>query len=660
MSRVLIALVLAAAAIGGPLSAETRQPWSMAELSDVSTLVVRGHVTAVSSQWDLAVNGIYTYATVNVAETWKGPLAHRQIVVKMLGGAVDGLSLQVTGQASLAVGDEALLWLEVRPRDRTLYPAGFRQGVWKLTGVGAAPLAERIGADGQAREESSIDTLRAIAQASRPTGASYVALPAEFGVDPQPFTFLPSDGPPGRWHEADFATLVSVDYEPPPSGLGGGIAELDAAIALWNGSGMNFQIQRGLSRNARCLATFEGNGRISVAFNDPCGEISDSGSIVGLAGAYMTPVLRVASGITFQKIIQGTVVLNNSAGAFTFLTKRGCFQDALTHNIGHTLGLGHSTDSSAIMWADPQPACASTSAGLANDDLSGIRTIYPAGGSGSLPGPPTMLAATVNGTTVSLTWKAPTTGGAVTSYLIEAGSATGSTNLAVVPTGNTLTSIAFSGVAPGVYYVRIRAQNAVGNSAPSNEIVLTSGTPPGAPSNLTASATTTTITLSWSPPVTGDPVSSYVIEAGSAPGLANLAIVSTNSTQTSAGFAGVPLGTYYVRVRARNVAGTSAPSNEVQVASTCPVPLPPSNLAFSKTGGQVTFTWTAPATGSAPERYLLVVGSAPGLENLVVADVGLVTAVSATGPAGTYYVRLKSRNACGVGAPSNEVTVLLP
>lgn len=106
------------------------------------------------------------------------------------------------------------------------------------------------------------------------------------------------------------------------------------------------------------------------------------------------------------------------------------------------------------------------------------------------PGAPANLIAASVGSTVTLTWNAPATGGAVSTYGIEAGSSPGDANLANFTIGSTATSFSASGVGAGAYFVRVRASNGGGTSPPSNEVILTvtdGCTQPTAPGNLTAS-----------------------------------------------------------------------------------------------------------------------------------------------------------------------------
>ncbi|MEZ5293172.1 MAG: fibronectin type III domain-containing protein [Vicinamibacterales bacterium] len=86
---------------------------------------------------------------------------------------------------------------------------------------------------------------------------------------------------------------------------------------------------------------------------------------------------------------------------------------------------------------------------------------------------------------------------------------------------------------------------------------------PGPPLNLSASASSGTVTISWAPPSSGGDADSYVLEAGSAPGLANLAVVPVTATSFSA--AGVPHGSFYLRVRGVNATGTGPASAEVHL-----------------------------------------------------------------------------------------------
>ncbi|MDH4066070.1 MAG: fibronectin type III domain-containing protein, partial [Acidobacteriota bacterium] len=169
------------------------------------------------------------------------------------------------------------------------------------------------------------------------------------------------------------------------------------------------------------------------------------------------------------------------------------------------------------------------------------------------------------GTVATLSWSPPSSVVAApdlpTSYIIEAGRASGAIDVASFNVGN-VTSYA-TDVLPGTYFVRVRGANAFGVSDPSNEIVLQGPGAPGRPLSLSASGTGSAVNLRWNAPTSGGSPTGYTIEAGSAPGLSDLAVLTTGNQTTLATTA--PPGTYYVRVRAVNARGASDPSNEIVV-----------------------------------------------------------------------------------------------
>lgn len=198
-----------------------------------------------------------------------------------------------------------------------------------------------------------------------------------------------------------------------------------------------------------------------------------------------------------------------------------------------------------------------TSLTATRDDAAAIITA-------DAPTAPANLAFTVSGSTVIFTWSAPSPGNA-TSYVLEAGTASGQSNIVSFNTGSTATTLTVTAVPNGTFFVRVRARNADGASSASNEVIILIGqgpcSPPSAPTGLTSSSGGSTVALSWTA-VAG--ATAYIIEAGSAPGAANLASFDTGSAATSFS-AAAPSGTYYIRVRARTTCGTSGTSNEVIV-----------------------------------------------------------------------------------------------
>lgn len=192
------------------------------------------------------------------------------------------------------------------------------------------------------------------------------------------------------------------------------------------------------------------------------------------------------------------------------------------------------------------------------------------GGSSNFPSAPTNLAAFVTGSSVTLTWNAPTTGLPLTHYVLELGSSPGGTQFSPITLSASSTSITFTGAPNGTFYARLRAANAQGTSAVSNEVVIivcTSGcvAPPGPPTDLTAQVNGSNVLFSWRRPTVGATPTGYILEAGTAPGLSNLGQFATNSTNEFTLISGVPPGTYYVRVKATSGTTTGSASNEIAV-----------------------------------------------------------------------------------------------
>jgi hypothetical protein len=185
-----------------------------------------------------------------------------------------------------------------------------------------------------------------------------------------------------------------------------------------------------------------------------------------------------------------------------------------------------------------------------------------------------------------------------------------------------------------------------------------------APADLRATVTGPTVRLDWTP--VPETVISHRVEAGSGPGLADLAVLHTGNAAPSLIAGGVPNGTYYVRVRGIGPDGVPGPpSAEVIVRvgdrGCSAAPLAPTAFRATVAGNQVNLAWAAPAAADSPTSYSVEAGSAPTLSNIVTFDTGsAATSLAATAPNGVYYARVRGRNACGTGAASNEFIVTVP
>lgn len=132
--RVLIALAFG---LGLPLQAAASggTPMTMGEVLSEAKAVVRGVVVDQFSQWEEYDGNkvIFTYSTLRVENAFFGKLPPMQnVVVRSVGGTVDGYRQVLVDEASFELGEEAVVFLGLEEGWLHLSVIGFHQGKYTV------------------------------------------------------------------------------------------------------------------------------------------------------------------------------------------------------------------------------------------------------------------------------------------------------------------------------------------------------------------------------------------------------------------------------------------------------------------------------------------------------------------------------------------------
>ena len=273
------------------------------------------------------------------------------------------------------------------------------------------------------------------------------------------------------------------------------------------------------------------------------------------------------------------------------------------------------------------------------------------------PNPVSSAATSITQTSFNANWAASI--GATGYYLDVSTSSlfssfvTGYNNIDV---GNvTIKAVNTNLTAGTTYYYRVRAYNGSGTSSNSGTSVITLPAVPVA--TAATSITQGSFTINWAAS-TG--ANSYYFDLSTSSTFDTFVLENVSWGSTSYSTAASPGITYYYRVRAVNVSGTTANSNIISVITVPPAPVAIAATSITQTSFNANWSATTGATG----YYLDVSLSSTftsyvtGYNNLSLGNV-TTKAVNTNLTAGTtYYYRVRANNGSGTSGSSNTISLI--
>jgi hypothetical protein len=691
---VLAALLLSVSAL--PASASTVLYRTDAELIQLSERVV--HARALRQRTERPVPGgpIYTVTTLAVLEDLTG-VPGDIVEVWELGGVHGGEGMFVGGGVEYRIGADVLVCLERGRRGLRSVAMGFSKFDVAATagrdGLLSRNLAsvEVVGGVPQTRERSLAE-FRALVTQVRGAQAIVNVSAAAMRPDDQPrFTTLSSSNP--RWFEADSGTPVvwyqNLAFGSSPLTSGDVVAEIQTALAAWtNPPTASIILQySGTTTQTNPSGPWSGipsNAGV-ISWEDPEGDIS--GSTLAVGGGFFFSNAGTINGVTYGRFTRGYVHFREAAELSSGFRQAPNFTRVLEHEIGHTIGFGHtsvgstttssgSTVNPNIMFASCCNASTPIPPAIGPDDLDGLNTLYP---SGSTPPPactfsisPASATAVAAGgaASVAVTASASTcawtatvstatfatitagssgTGSGTVSYSVSANTSTSSRSGTLSVAGQTFT-ITQTGVPANCTYAISPASATVSGAASSVSVSVVSGT--GCP---------------WSVVNNSSFLSVAAGSTGSGNGTVTLAVAHNTTTAARSGTATIGGQTFTVTqgtLPSMTIDRAALNFGAVHTGTSLSSQTPAQSVRLTQTGTQNAVTWTAvsnvpwltvtPASGTGAASLSVAIQFASSLAlppaTTTLTNIGAVT-ITYTGSATTTSTIAATLRLPGTSAP---------
>lgn len=375
-------------------------PMRTRDLVRASLAAVRGQVTAIAAATEPDTGGVSTYVTIAVDEVLFGPLAPGDVVLRERGGRVAGRQEWAFGNPTYRVGERVLVFLSANA-DGTLRTTAMAMGKFSLRDdFGGARARRDLGRDvlvlspaGGRRHIDKDDVplaalrtaIRTAAPSASPPAVGLRVHPDMTAVYLEPRSSFILLQPASRWFEPDDGLPIGYGIDTTGDATLGALISrtaVQAGFAAWSSAARSPLTLYDAGDDEP--APFSGCPDASrVVFNDPFGELDDPRNcrgVLAIGGFCNSEDTRVLGETKYKRIVSGKVTFNDGWGDCPIWTPCNLSEIA-THELGHTLGFGHSADTTATMaaMAHFDGRCAT----LEPDDVAAIESVYP------IPPPPT-------------------------------------------------------------------------------------------------------------------------------------------------------------------------------------------------------------------------------------------------------------------------------
>ncbi|HEX7138758.1 MAG TPA: hypothetical protein VF219_12955 [Vicinamibacterales bacterium] len=691
MNRKLVLIALATAMVAAPMFAASYVvPPDDVFIDKSDTIVIARAITSYSvAESD---GNIVTVTEFALGQTVKG-FAQPTIQLRIPGGVVDGRVKMVSGAPVFTAGLDYLLFLRNLPNGGVA-PTDFGLGVFAFNDHLGRPVVERSAEafgwdlDGKehlerkrdaaaflryvrsvvAHRSGSVDYLLSVPATATEEGMFRPTIMSTSFTGTSYTVSCDGSGDGCTW--AGFP--VNFNQGSSESGAPGtppGKSAITTAFGSWNGAGVGINYVYA-TNNANSNGILDAPDHVNNIVFDK--DLSGAGApayscagggVLGIGGISSASGTHMHNGETYANNSEVDVSMNKGIANCTSLFSSGDFDTAVTHEVGHTLGLRHSdqtrTDNPNVACStDPTLDCATTavmhsfiphniSGALQTWDLCAVTSIY---GSGSAAPSITVQPAgstITSGNQASLSVTATSPAGVAQTYQWYVGT-TGTTATPVA--GGTTSSIMVSPTSTTQYWVRITGCGSTDSNAATVTVNGGSCTAPAITTQPVGSTITQGNSAGMSVSATGTATLTYQWYIGNKSDTSN-----PIGGQTASSITVSPSSTTSYWARVTNSCGHD--DSNAATITVNPVSCTAPQITTQPTGSTITFGNTAQlsvaASGSATLSYQWYT-SPQGNTSSPVFNGNTATIVVSPQGTTTYWAR--ATNSCGT-ADSNTATV---